>query len=142
MTPRLSLAVALPLFAAGCFLLTEPGCDICTTSAVVQGTVSANGAAVAGAQVIAAVSISGCSETFIENFGPAASSGADGSYAVTVRAMLSPGERCVTLQIVPPTGSGLAARTDTVPALRLRDDSARPVRRDTLVRSLELVPLP
>lgn len=103
---------------------TEPGCDICTSSAIVYGTVTTNtGTPVGGARVDV--------EAFRETCGVGAAyretslprvTAVDGSYRDRPFAGASPFRACVRVTVTPPSGSGLSLRTVEGAEVRFLED--------------------
>ena len=99
--------------AIACSTEPEPGCDVCTSSAIVYGTItSPTGAPVAGAGVRveafrdACVAAGGAPETTHGSTTPA-----DGSYRGHLLATIAPFRACLRVTVTPHPLSGLAPRT-------------------------------
>ena len=136
------IVFAVTLGTGGCTLFTEPGCDICTTSAVVRGEITGPTGAVSGAVLSAEIGLDGCDGPWISNFGMPTLSAVDGSFALRVTTLFAPGARCVLLHAAPPAASGLLARTDTLHAVSFQADFPSRVRRDSLAWNVNLIESP
>lgn len=141
MTVRTLAVFAFAALAVACEPLTDPSCDICTTSAVVLGTVAAEGAAVAGAEIWFSIGDTECSNTYSSGE-PDAVSAADGSFEFLIVTGLAPAERCVQLLVAPPLGSGLVAQQGTEFTVRFRADHLRNAARDTVEHHVALISPP
>lgn len=84
-------------------------CDLCSTSAVVRGTVRrTNGASVPNALVSAVAHRDSCAGAEYAS-GTPVRTGADGTYQVNLRTSAGPFLACVVVHVSPPDGSGLQA---------------------------------
>ena len=136
------MALACCLVTTSCEWATEPKCDICISSAIVVGTVRNSGQPVAGATVTAEIAGRSCLGASGASLYGAAETSASGDYVARVGNMISPGDWCIIVRVTPANGSGLAASTDTVPALRLRSEWTGPAARDSVRVDFVLVPAP
>jgi hypothetical protein len=101
----------------------EPGCDLCTTSAIVYGSVhGATGAPVSGASVTADIRIDSCQGMSVGSLGGPSIADALGVYHLRARSLSAPAAACLLLTVQPPTGSGLRAIVDTGHVVRLQAD--------------------
>ena len=143
MNPTIRITVfAVALGTGGCTLFTEPGCDICTTSAVVRGEITGPTGAVSGALLSAEIGFNGCDGPWISNFDATTRSAVDGSFALRVTTLFEPGARCVLLHAAPPAASGLLAHTDTLHAVSFQADFPSRVRRDSVAWNVNLIVSP
>jgi hypothetical protein len=120
----IALLTSLTLIACA----TEPGCDVCTTSAVVYGRVTtATGTPVNGARVKVEAFKTTCGVGFVaaESSIPPLS-GPDGSYRDRPLAGIAPFRACLRVTVTPPASSGLSARIVEGPEVQFRDDYPRP----------------
>jgi hypothetical protein len=96
----------------GCSRTTEPGCDICSSSAIVYGTIrSPTGVALLGAVVTVEAYRDVCS-------GPIE----DGAYRVAPISVSAPFVACIIVRVTSPGGSGLAAAADSGAVVRFTAD--------------------
>jgi hypothetical protein len=102
---------------------TEPGCDVCTTSAIVYGRVTtATGTPVAGARVRVEAFRNTC-EGFasgLTNVEPVTA--VDGSYRDQSLSPAAPFRACLRVTAMPPAGSGLSAQTVEGAEVQFLDD--------------------
>ena len=118
------LAVALP----GC---SEPGCDICSTSAVAYGTVTKASAAVSNARVGVMVFRESCTaDLLVDSVGTA--TGTDGGYRVRILTGLGPFTACIRVHVYdvgPPPGPTVTVEGATV---RFLDDFGANLKHDSV----------
>jgi hypothetical protein len=132
----------LALALSSCEWFTDPLCDICTSSVQIQGVVTANGVPVSGASIRAAAGLHGSCEAIYMSDLPEDVTSADGSYDFRFYSPAAPGEHCVVLHVNTPPAAGLAARIDTLLAVRFRADFGGTGQRDTVTYNFALVPVP
>ena len=106
---------------------TEPGCDVCTTSAVVRGVVQDESAQpVVGAVVNVDALASTCdgdTRAFrAEPIGPVLSTDASGSFRTRLRSPLGPFTSCVRVRVIAPPGGALGDAVVEGSQLRFRED--------------------
>ena len=123
---RLTTPVLLAFcgIALSCGRGTEPqGCDICTTSAVVYGTVrSAAGVAVAGARITVEARKTSCSASSMGGLRDPTTTDSQGYYRGIVISPIGPTAVCLITTAAPPAGSSYVAATDTGHVVRLQPD--------------------
>lgn len=126
--------------ALACSLDTGPrGCDICTTSAIVFGTVrSASGTPVPGARVSVEARETSCRGTQIG--GEDAIADTSGAYRVRLRSPEAPTAVCLVVTGVPPTSSGMMSGSDTGHVVRMQPDYGRDESTDSVRVDLTLPP--
>lgn len=120
---------------------TEPGCDICTTSAVVYGRVTtSSGSAVVGARLRVEAFRDTCGvgfaigQTNVEPF-----TAADGSYRDQPYSLAAPFRACLRVTVTPTVASGFAPRTVEGAQVQFLDDY-RPRGRDSVRVDVTLQP--
>lgn len=120
---------------------TEPGCDICTTSAVVYGRVTTfSGSAVVGARLRVEAFRDTCGVGFaIGQTNVAAFTAADGSYRDQPYSLAAPFRACLRVTVTPTAASGLAPRTVEGAQVQFLDDY-RPRGRDSVRVDVTLQP--
>ena len=120
-TKASGLIPALLLLGAfvACRGATGPSCDVCTASAIVVGHVTrADGTPVANALVVSQYYSSSTASARSTIVGPATTDGS-GAFRTQIR-LPTDAPSVVTLTATPEAGSGLAAVTDTLPAVRFK----------------------
>ena len=119
---------------------TDPGCDICTTSAVVYGRVTTTtGTPVAGARIDVEALHDACAGRASGFTDVAPVTAADGSYRDQPRAHTAPFRACLRVTATPPAASGLSARTVEGAQVQFLDDH-RNARRDSVRVDITLSP--
>lgn len=143
--PMLRTLLALGLLvgaAAGCSPITDIDCDLCTSSAIVYGTVTSGGAAVANAEVVADISDGTCVGTASRSLAPSAFTSAAGAFRLVVRSPLHPAVRCVIVGVRADASSGLAPASVTLDSVRLVRDYVPTAPPDSVRLDVQLSALP
>ena len=135
--PLVGPVAAVAAFAA---CTTEPvGCDICTTSAIVYGTVrSGSGFPVARARVSVEARETSCRGTLVDFSGAFATTDSIGNYRVGLVSPFSPTAVCLIVTAQQPesvTPASLAADTGHVIRLQPSSEPRDSVRVDLVLRS-------
>ena len=110
--------------ALACARGTEPqGCDICTTSTVVYGTVrSVAGVAVSGVRITVDARKTSCSANSIGALRGPATTDSQGFYRAIVISYFAPTAVCLITTAAPPGGSSYVGAADTGHVVRLQPD--------------------
>jgi hypothetical protein len=121
------LAIVAVLFALGCSKSTDPGCDVCTTSAVVFGSITDHaGSPVVGMPLDIRVFAEGCGSGSMRGGSDSGVPRTDGAgqYRATVLSLFSPfTARCFVLTSNPNAqGDWPTAQLEQPGALELRAD--------------------
>ena len=108
----------------GCTFGTAPhACDVCSTSAIVYGTVrSTSELPMAGVRISVQARRFSCRGSDINMFGEPVSSDASGNYRLTVISLFAPTAVCLIVAGQPPVSSGLTMAADTGHVIRLQPD--------------------
>lgn len=107
----------------GCSRTTEPGCDICSSSAIVYGTIrSPTGVALLGAVVTVEAYRDVCSGPIEGESSLPFQTGSDGAYRVAPISVSAPFVACIIVRVTSPGGSGLAAAADSGAVVRFTAD--------------------
>lgn len=140
------LMVLLVVLLGACDSPQESGCDLCTSSAIVYGSVtSANDGGVAGAQVEVVAWRLGCPSEggkgplSLEPRDPPLQTDSEGRFRSVVRVLLAPEQICLAVRAAPPMESGLLPSADTGATVMLTSDFERDEpSRDSVKVDLEL----
>lgn len=111
---RFCSCLALCCAVIACSPTTDVGCDVCTTSALVYGTVrTADGAPIAGARIDIDAYLDDCSGPHWGQTNVPAQSDGDGKYRGSLLSPAAPFSACVVVLATPPSGSGLITTTNS-----------------------------
>jgi hypothetical protein len=137
-----SLALA-SFFAAGCGFGTDPsGCDICTTSAIVYGTVrDLAGVPIAGVRVAIEARAPSCQSSGIGSNQMPLVTDALGNYRAITLSPSGPRTVCLIVAVQPPAMSAFGPAADTGHMVRLEDDFPATQAHDSVRVDLTLRPV-
>lgn len=97
------------LLAVGCGGTTDPGCDLCTTSAIVYGQVrTVSGVPITGAQVTVEAHATNCAGRIFGATNLRPTTDADGRYRDQTLSFNTYIASCLIVNLTPPAGSGLS----------------------------------
>jgi hypothetical protein len=114
--------LALCLAVMGCSRTTEIGCDPCTTSAIVYGTVrTSDGAPIAAARIDVDAYLDQCSGPHWGQTNVPAQSDVDGRYRSSPSSPAAPFSACVVVRVTPPSGSSFASAASSGAFVQFRD---------------------
>ena len=115
-------SVAILLFVVACRDSMPPGCDICTTSAVIRGTVRrADGTPVPDVAVTIEAHAQSCNGPTYTFSDPVRTAN-DGSYRSVPKSLTGPFLACLVVSGLPPASTGLRAAADSGATVMFRAD--------------------
>ena len=114
--------VLILLFVVACRDTTPPGCDMCTTSAIVRGTVRrADGSPVPDVTITIDAHAQSCGGPTYTSSDPVRTAN-DGSYRSDFKSITGPFLACLVVSGVPPAATGLRAVVDSGATVMFRAD--------------------
>ena len=120
---------SLVFIAIACVRTSDPACDICTTSAIVFGTVrTATGTVVAGATIQVDAHRDTCDGPLYGGSNFPATTSLAGEYRDAPFSLAGPFSACLVVRVIPPAGSGLSAAADSGAVVRFLNDFSGAVR--------------
>jgi len=116
------LLALIPIFIGGSCNTSRPLCDICTTSAIIYGSVHfADGAVMSGARVSAEAMMPNCGANVVAG-DVVGFTDARGQYRGRLRSLTSPQMACLIVLVEPSDSVALRAAADTGHLVRLEAD--------------------
>jgi hypothetical protein len=119
-----SMSILAVLALAGCHAATQPpGCDVCTTSAIVYGRVqTTSGTPVNEAEVKVEAHRDSCAGPLYGETNLRVFTRPDGTYRDQPLSLAGPFNACLVVRVMPPDAAGLAPAADSGASVPFRAD--------------------